>query len=177
MAHLIAKELESDSFVVDHIVESLTYKSTDGKIGQLTFDPLILENIFTQTIADLNKINENTRSKIDLLETECIQEKVKCKDKINNIDASYKESYDNLIHLDKRINEVSSKMSEMGAQLDNLNKPNRNLNESYKMTKYYDKFMDGCDSSGVFANDNKLDSAADIIYKLHLLSLDLNDSK
>lgn len=177
MAHLIAKELDSDSFIVDHIIESLTYKATDGKIGQVTFNPLILENIFTQTISDLNKINESTRKRIDALEADCIQEKVKCKDKINDIDASYKESYDSLIQLDKRINEVSGKMSEMGAQLDNLNKPNRNLNESYKMTKYYDRFMDGCDTIGVFANDNKLDLAADLIYKLYLLSFDLNDPK
>lgn len=37
--------------------------------------------------------------------------------------------------------------------------------------------MDGIENSGVFADDSKLDQAAEVIYKLHLLSIDLNDDK
>ena len=68
-------------------------------------------------------------------------------------------------------------MSEMGTQLDNLNKPRLNLYESHKIAKYFDKFMDGIEDSGVFADDSKLDQAAVVIYKLHLLYIDLNDDK
>lgn len=64
-------------------------------------------------------------------------------------------------------------MSEMGAQLENLNKPRHNLSESYKIAKYFDKFMEGIESSGVFADDSKLEQAAEVIYKLHVLSSDL----
>ena len=68
-------------------------------------------------------------------------------------------------------------MSEMGAQLENLNKPRHNLSESYKIAKYFDKFMEGIENSGVFADDSKLEQAAEVIYKLHLLSVDLNDER
>lgn len=68
-------------------------------------------------------------------------------------------------------------MSEMGTQLDNLNKPRLNLYESHKIAKYFDKLMHGIEDSGVFADDSKLDQAAVVIYKLHLLYIDLNDDK
>ena len=71
-------------------------------------------------------------------------------------------------------------MSEMGTQLDNLNNPRLNLSSkklSHKIAKYFDKFMDGIEDSGVFADDSKLDQAAVVIYKLHLLYIDLNDDK
>lgn len=64
-------------------------------------------------------------------------------------------------------------MSEMGSQLENLNRPRLNLYESQKTAKYFDKFMDGIKDSGVFADDSKLEQAAEVIYKLHLLSADL----
>ena len=89
----------------------------------------------------------------------------------------YKESHDHLTSLDKRISYVSTTMSEMGNQLENLNRPRINLYESHKTAKYFDKFQDGIDNSGVFADDSKLDQAAEIIYKLHMLSNDLKDEK
>lgn len=68
-------------------------------------------------------------------------------------------------------------MAEMGNQLENLNRPRLNLYESHKTAKYFDKFMDGIDNSGVFADDSKLDQAAEVIYKLHLVDQDLKDEK
>ena len=69
-------------------------------------------------------------------------------------------------------------MSEMGSQLENLNRPRLNLYESHKTAKYFDKFMEGIDNSGVFADDSKLEQAAEIIYKLNLMSTnDLTDEK
>jgi hypothetical protein len=169
--------LLKDSFVVDHVIETLTYKSTDGKVGQQTFDPLILEDIFIKTIEELKRVNEKTKQKIEVLETESLKEKQECKDKMLNLENVYNDSFDKLCKLDKRISEVSSNMSEMGSQLENLNKPRHNLSESYKIAKYFDKFMDGIDNSGVFADDSKLEQAADIIYKLHVISSDLSDQK
>lgn len=177
MAHFVLKEFESDSFNVDHLIESLTYKSTDGKVGQANFDPLMLEEIFLRTIEDLKRINEKTKQKISNSEKECMREKLECKEKFTNLESSYTASFDKLVKLDKRISEVSTVMSDMGSQLENLNKPRHNLSESYKIAKYYDKFMDSIDNSGVFADDSKLEQAADIIYKLHTISIDLNDPK
>ena len=37
--------------------------------------------------------------------------------------------------------------------------------------------MEGIENSGVFADDSKLEQAAEVIYKLHLLSVDLNDER
>ena len=125
----------------------------------------------------MKKINEKSKKKIETLETECQKEKVTCRDKIEVLETQYKSAYDRLGELDKRISGVSLQMSEMGTQLDNLNKPRLNLYESHKIAKYFDKFMDGIENSGVFADDSKLDQAAEVIYKLHLLSIDLNDDK
>lgn len=136
-----------------------------------------MEDIFRKTIEDLKKINEKSKKKIETLETECQKEKVTCRDKIEVLETQYKSAYDRLGELDKRISGVSLQMSEMGTQLDNLNKPRLNLYESHKIAKYFDKFMDGIENSGVFADDSKLDQAAEVIYKLHLLSIDLNDDK
>jgi hypothetical protein len=125
----------------------------------------------------LKQINENSKLKIEKLGAECQKEKLTCKNKIEIIETEYKNSYECLSELDKRISSVSLQMSEMGSQLDNLNKPRLNLYESHKIAKYFDKFMDGIENSGVFADDSKIDQAAEIIYKLHLLSIDLNDEK
>lgn len=155
----------------------MTYKATDGRVGQDDFDPLILENIFKKTIEDLKLINEKTKQNINALENDCHKEKEICKQKISNLENSYKSSYEYLSTLDKRISNVSSTMSDMGSQLENLNRPRLNLFESHKTAKYFDKFMDGIDNSGVFADDSKLEQAAEVIYKLHLLSNDLTDKK
>ena len=155
----------------------MTYKATDGKVGQQNFDPLVLEGIFVRTIDDLKRINENTRKKMDNLEIDSLKEKQDCKDKMLSLENTYNDSFDKLCKLDKRISEVSANMSDMGSQLDNLNRPRHNLSESYKIAKYFDKFMDGIDNSGVFADDSKLEQAADIIYKLHIISSDLTDQK
>jgi hypothetical protein len=164
-------------FGVDHIIETLTYKTTDGKVGQQHFDPLILEEIFVRTIDDLKRVSEKTKQKIDTLEQDCLKEKLACKEKTLGIESLYKESFDKLNVLDKRISEVSASMSDMGSQLENLNKPRTNLSESHKIAKYYDKFMDGVNNSGVFADDTKLEQAADVIYKLNILVSDLKDPK
>lgn len=177
MAHLILKEIEQDTFSIDNLIENLTYKSTDGRVGQSNFDPLVLEEIFKRTIEDLEKINEKSRQKIENLEFDCQNEKLGCKDKILNLESHYKDSYDHLAKLDKNISTVSATMSEMGAQLENLNKPRHNLSESFKIAKYFDKFMEGIENSGVFADDSKLEQAADVIYKLHMLSTDLTDER
>ena len=199
MAHLILKEIEQvtqitkslqrlkilsincsilkDSFSIDSMIESLTYKSTDGQVGHSNFDPLILEDIFQRTIDDLMVINEKSKQKIQALESECQKEKLACREKVVEMEELYKESFEHLNALDKRISLVSSTMSEMGSQLENLNKPRQNLYESHKVAKYFDKFMEEITNSGVFADDSKLDQAAEVIYKLHLLSNDLKDEK
>lgn len=146
-------------------------------MGQSDFDPLILENIFKKTIDDLKIINDKTKQNIQALEIDCQKEKEVCKEKILLLENSYKDSFEYLSVLDKRIGNVSSTMSDMGSQLENLNRPRLNLFESHKTSKYFDKFMDGIDNSGVFADDSKLEQAAEVIYKLHLLSNDLNDER
>jgi hypothetical protein len=198
MAHLIIKEIEQvsivavthrpiqfihflffskDTFSIDNLIENLTYKSTDGRVGQSNFDPLVLEEIFKRTIEDLQKINEKSRQKIVTLEADCQKEKIACKDKITGLETDYKNSYEHLTKLDNNISTVSMTMSEMGAQLEALNKPRHNLSESHKIAKYFDKFMEGIENHGVFADNSKLEQAAEVIYKLHLLSVDLNDER
>ena len=125
----------------------------------------------------MKTISEKSKQKIENLENECQREKVACKEKIEQLETQYKNSYSRLAELDKRISGVSSQMAEMGTQLDNLNKPRLNLFESHKIAKYFDKFMEGIENSGVFADDSKLDQAAEVIYKLHLLSIDLGDDE
>ena len=137
----------------------------------------MLEEIFMKTIEDLKDMNESSKKKIEVLNAECLKEKLVCKDKFGDLEQSYNRSYDHLVELDKRINIVSTSMSEMSSQLENLNKPRLNLYESHKITKYFDKFMDGIENSGVFADDSKIEQAAEIIYKLHYLSIDLTDEK
>jgi hypothetical protein len=166
-----------NSFSIDNLIENLTYKSTDGRVGQSNFDPLILEEIFKKTIEDLRKINEKSKQKIDQLNLECQKEKNLCRDKFQNLELLYNDSYEHLVELDKRISNVSSSMSDMSSQLESLNKPRLNLYESHKTAKYFDKFMDGIENSGVFADDSKLEQAAEVIYKLHLLSNDLIDER
>ena len=125
------------------MIENLTYKSTDGRVGQSNFDPLIHEEIFKKTIDDLKKINEKSKQKIDQLNLECQKEKNVCKDKFQNLELLYNDSYDHLIELDKRISNVSSSMSDMSSQLENLNKPRLNLYESLVSSKKtrYQKFQ------------------------------------
>ncbi len=162
---------------MDHVIETLAYKATDGKVGQQNFDPSVLEGTFLRTIEDLKRINETTKKKMDALENDCLKEKQECKDKMMSLENTYNESFDKLCKLDERISEVSAKMSEMGSQLDNLNRPRHNLSESFTLAKYFDKFMNGSYNTGVFADDSKLEQAADVIYKLHAMSYDLTDQK
>ncbi len=174
---IISFSKSKDNFSIDNLIENLTYKSTDGRVGQANFDPLLLEEVFKRTIEDLEKINVKSKSRIESLEAECQKEKIGCKDKIVDLESHYKDSYGHLTKLDKNISTVSATMSEMGAQLENLNKPRHNLSESFKIAKYFDKFMEGTENSGVFADDSKLDQAAEVIYKLHVLSNDLTDER
>ena len=177
MAHLILKEIDQEAFSVDNLIENLTYKSTDGRVGHHDFDPLVLEEIFKRTIEDLKKINDKTKIKIEALETDCQKEMVTNKEKIGKLENLYKGSHGELSELDKRISTVSTTMTEMGSQLDNLNKPRLNLYESHKIAKYFDRFMDGQDTSGVFADDSKLEQAAEVILKLNQISTDLKDAR
>lgn len=162
---------------MDTLIENLSYKSTDGRVGSSSFDPLILEDIFKRTIEDLKKLNEKSKGRLETLGNECSKEKEMCRERIANLERHYKDSYDHLSSLDKRISYVSTTMADMGNQLENLNRPRLNLYESHKTAKYFDKFMDGIDNSGVFADDSKLDQAAEVIYKLHLVAQDLKDEK
>ncbi len=155
----------------------MTYKSTDGRVSNEDFDPLVLEDIFKRTIEDLKIINERTTLKIDTLEKECKKELSSCKDKMTKLEGDYQKSFTKLSVLDKRIGNVSSTMSDMGSQLENLNKPRLNLYESHKIAKYFDKFMDGVDKYGVFADDSKLEQAAEVILKLNQISNDLKDER
>lgn len=138
---------------------------------------MVLEEIFKRTIEDLSRINEKSRQKIESLESECQKEKFVCKDRIVGLESDYQDSYEHLTKLDSNISTVSATMSEMGAQLEALNKPRHNLAESHKIAKYFDKFMEGIENSGVFADDSKLEQAAEVIYKLHLLSNDFTDER
>ena len=125
----------------------------------------------------MKKFNEKSKQKIEHLESECQKEKQACKEKVNHLEANYKQAFDHLAELDKRIGNISSTMSEMGSQLENLSKPRFNLYEAQKTAKYFDKFMDGVNSSGVFADESKLEQAAEVIYKLNLISSDLKDER
>lgn len=83
------------------MIENLTYKSTDGRVGQANFDPLILEEVFQRTIEDLEKINGKCATKIESLEAECQKEKIGCKDKIVDLEAHYKVSTPRLLSRSK----------------------------------------------------------------------------
>lgn len=146
-------------------------------MGQASFDPLILEEIFKRTIEDLKKINDKSKQKIESLEAECQKEMASCKDKIGKLEGLYQDSFDELTQLDKRISTVAGTMSDMGSQLENLNKPRLNLYESHKIAKYFDKFMEGSHQSGVFADDSKLEQAAEVILKLNQVASDLKDER
>ena len=162
---------------MENLIENLTYKSTDGRVGSSNFDPLILEEVFKRTIEDLNKLNDKSKVRLDMLGNECSKEKESCRERIAQLERYYNDAFVHLSSLDKRISYVSTTMAEMGNQLENLNRPRNNLYESHKTAKYFDKFMDGIDNSGVFADDSKLDQAAEVIYKLQLVANDLKDDK
>jgi exocyst complex component 5 len=78
--------------------------------------------------------------------------------------------------LDERINSVATKVLHLGDQLENVNMPRSRAVEAQKLMNHFAEFLGpGPPVSDVFNDPKKINEAADIIQKLHLISQELPD--
>ncbi|CAB3383453.1 Hypothetical predicted protein [Cloeon dipterum] len=173
------KELEQEPFDADEFVERLAWRTvsvTRDEGDQQQFDPILLNDTFVQAIKDLQLLHERQQKKCEKLENECREEEAKHFQKISSLQEKNRSAVSTFQKLDERINSVATKVLHLGDQLESVNLPRSRAVEAQKLMNHFAEFLGpGSPISDVFTDAKKIDEAADIIQKLHLISQELPD--
>lgn len=147
-------------------------------MGTDNFDPDILHDTFTQTIADLKILQDRQQKKCERLETALEKEQSLNAKQFEKLIDRHKMSIDWFYQLDEKINSVAGKIIHLGEQLENVNTPRSRTVEAQRLLIHMVELMvPGPIINDIFLDKSKLYEAADIIQKLYSISLDLPQDK
>lgn len=174
------KELEQEPFDAEEFVERLAWRTIaeTKKEGEEDFNPSLLHESFVQAIKDLTLLQERQQKKCERLETVVRQDEMIFFQEIQALQEKNKGAVHTFQELDGKINNVATKVLHLGDQLDSVNGPRSRVVEAQKLMAHLDEFLNhGADDSPLFNDPFKIDEAADVIQKLHLIAQDLPISK
>ncbi|KAK7869410.1 hypothetical protein R5R35_000706 [Gryllus longicercus] len=174
------KELEQEPFDPEEFVERMAWRtvgaSRDENPGN--FDPVLLHETFLQAIKDLQILQERQQKKCERLEMICREEEIGHWQKVSQLQEKNKASVNLFQELDERINYVATKVLHLGDQLESVNTPRARAVEAQKLMNHFAEFLSpGPLLSEVFQFNSRIDEAADIIQKLHLIAQELPSGK
>ncbi|CAF1115060.1 unnamed protein product, partial [Didymodactylos carnosus] len=176
MDQLILTELDSDSFDVDNLIENVAYKAVDGNITNQNFDLFLLEDKFRKAMSILQAqqvLNERT---IKQLQDSCEQERQTWSGSVAQLEELYQNAYTDQQELEMRISVISTKVIQIGHQLESKSNPRQQLVEARTTAKYLERFLDANDDViGLFHDISKLEQAAHVIHQLYNVLQELPD--
>lgn len=175
LSNQLQQELEQDPFDADEFVERLAWRTTAGRSVE-SFDPMVLHQSFEQTIRDLKVLNEKMKRKSKNLEAQVTDEEKKFKNHVGELLRGNQQAFVQFQELDEKINYVATKVVHLGEQLEGVNMPRSRAVEAQQLIRYFAEFASN-DNSGptspIFVDPNKLQAAADVIQKLHMMAQEL----
>lgn len=174
------KELEQEPFDPEEFVERLAWRTVADTRGEGTghFDPVLLHETFLQAIKDLQILQERQQKKCERLEMMCREEENGHWQHISQLQDRNKASVNMFQELDERINYVATKVLHLGDQLESVNTPRARAVEAQKLMNHFAEFLSpGPLLAEVFTDKTRIDEAADVIQKLHLISQELPSGK
>jgi hypothetical protein len=174
------KELEQEPFDPEEFVERLAWRTVADSRGEGTghFDPVLLHETFLQAIKDLQILQERQQKKCERLEMMCREEENGHWQHISQLQDRNKASVNMFQELDERINYVATKVLHLGDQLESVNTPRARAVEAQKLMNHFAEFLiPGPLLAEVFTDKTRIDEAADVIQKLHLISQELPSGK
>lgn len=168
------EDFEGD-FDACEYVERLASTVAGGgsKGGADAFDPRALSDVFEKTIRELTALDEKMQGRINKLEELCSKEQEEHKQKVRELETTYKTASGLFQELDDRINYVATKVVHLGDQLEGINTPRSRALEAQELMKYFDEFATGKLSPKVFSDQFEIHEAANIIQKLSLIAQEL----
>lgn len=174
------KELEQEPFDPEEFVERMAWRTVSGSRddGSSNFDPILLHETFLQAIRDLQMLQDRQQKKCERLETMCREEEMNHWQRVYQMQERNKVSVNIFQELDERINYVATKVLHLGDQLESVNTPRARAVEAQKLMNHFAEFLSpGPLLSEVFQDSSRIDEAADIIQKLHLIAQELPSGK
>ncbi|GFG31078.1 hypothetical protein Cfor_00691 [Coptotermes formosanus] len=174
------KELEQEPFDPEEFVERLAWRTVADSRGEGTghFDPVLLHETFLQAIKDLQILQERQQKKCERLEMMCREEENGHWQHISQLQDRNKASVNMFQELDERINYVATKVIHLGDQLESVNTPRSRAVEAQKLMNHFAEFLSpGPLLAEVFTDKTRVDEAADVIQKLHLIAQELPSGK
>lgn len=144
-----------------------------SKGGADAFDPRALSDVFEKTIHELTALDAKMQGRINKLEELCVKEQEEHKQKVKELETTYKTASSLFQELDDRINYVATKVVHLGDQLEGINTPRSRAIEAQELMKYFDEFATGKLSSRDFNDQFQINEAANIIQKLSLIAQEL----
>ncbi|XP_071454035.1 exocyst complex component 5 [Hetaerina americana] len=172
------KELEQEPFDPTEFVERMAWRTVGATREDDNFDPVLLNETFIQAIKDLQVLQERQRKKCEKLEVICREEEVNHWKEVDRLQDRNKAAYETFQQLDERINGVATKVIHLGDQLESVNTPRSRAVEAHRLMTHFAEFLaPGPLYSDVFTDKSRIDEAADIIQKLHLIAQELPSGK
>ncbi|XP_017785913.1 PREDICTED: exocyst complex component 5 isoform X2 [Nicrophorus vespilloides] len=172
------KELEQDPFDAEEFVERLAWRTIaeTKKSGEDDFNPILLHDSFVQAIKDLTLLEERQQKRCERLEATVRDDETLFRREIHGLQENNKMAAHTFQGLDEKINHVATKVLHLGDQLDSVNGPRSRVVEAQRLMAHLNDFMSANPlSSPLYSDPTKIDEAADIIQKLHIISQDLPD--
>ncbi|XP_041828507.1 exocyst complex component 5 [Melanotaenia boesemani] len=168
-------QLFEEPFDADEYIERLAWRTPGGgsKGGAEAFDPKRLLEEFESHIEELKQLDEKIQRKVEKLEHQCHREAKEFAHKVQDLQRSNQVAFQHFQELDEHISYVATKVCHLGDQLEGVNTPRQRAVEAQRLMTYFNEFLDGDLRSDVFNNPDKIEEAADIIQKLHLIAQEL----
>uniref|UniRef100_A0AAY4ABY2 Exocyst complex component 5 n=2 Tax=Denticeps clupeoides TaxID=299321 RepID=A0AAY4ABY2_9TELE len=168
-------QLFEEPFDADEYIERLAWRTPGGgsKGGAEAFDPKRLLEEFVNHIEELKQLDEIIQRKVEKLEQQCHREAKEFAHKVQDLQRSNQVAFQHFQELDEHISYVATKVCHLGDQLEGVNTPRQRAVEAQRLMTYFNEFLDGELRSDVFINPEKIQEAADIIQKLHLIAQEL----
>ncbi|XP_039177470.1 exocyst complex component 5 isoform X1 [Crotalus tigris] len=171
----VTPELFEEPFVADEYIERLAWRTPGGgsRGGMEVFDPKRLQEEFVNHINELKLLDERIQRRVEKLEQQVQREAKEFAKKVQELQKSNQVAFQHFQELDEHVSYVATKVCHLGDLLEGVNTPRQRLVEAHKLMKYFNEFLDGELKSDVFTNPEKIEEAADIIQKLHLIAQEL----
>lgn len=135
------EELEKSPFVVEDFVEKLFWRTSSVNSSDNNLDPKLLSDTFTQTIKDLQILQERQQRKCEKLETALSDEQKIHAKHVDKLLERHSISVGCFHQLDEKINSVAGKIIHLGEQLENVNTPRTRTAEALKLLNYMGEFL------------------------------------
>ncbi|KAJ6652741.1 hypothetical protein lerEdw1_010932 [Lerista edwardsae] len=156
-------------------IERLAWRTPGGgsRGGVEAFDPKRLQEEFVNHINELKLLDERIQRRVEKLEQQVQREAKEFAKKVQELQKSNQVAFQHFQELDEHVSYVATKVCHLGDLLEGVNTPRQRLVEAHKLMKYFNEFLDGELKSDIFTNPEKIEEAADIIQKLHLIAQEL----